>query len=149
MIDNNIDNELKEILILFGINIKKNLLFEGIKIPDTVRIESYDNQYIANKISDQVREELAAENKSGKRRAEIQNAFNKLTDWFFKRSELAKELFKDIFESRFLLSTKEETIRRLIIADKVEETFGNDIQIEELDVMLLETSKLLKAIPRC
>lgn len=146
VIDDNIDDELKEILMLLGTNIKKKLLLQGIELPEGVRIDTYDNQYVANKISDRIREELAAENKSGNRAPEMQNAFNKLSDWFLKKPELSKELFKDIFESRFLLSSKEETIRRLTIADKVEETFGNNIQIEELDVVLTETSKLLKAI---
>lgn len=144
--DDNIDNNLKEILLILGTDIRTKLIYKGINLSSDIKINSYANADVANKIIDKVRDELAKENKGLKRTQETQNAFNKLTDWFMKNPEISLELFEDIYENHFLLSSKEETMRRLSLADKVEETFGNDIEAEELEYFLSETSKILRSI---
>lgn len=146
-IDDNIENELKDILNLFNVNIREKLLYSGIQLPPGTEITKYSNKDISNKIIEKVREKLSIENsKSGKRSEDTQIAFNKLTDWFMKNPDMANELFKDIYESRFMLSSREETMRRLTLADKVEEKFGTNVEVGELDIMLTEANKILKAI---
>lgn len=145
-IDNNIDINLIEILTLLGIKIKEKLMYKDIKISHDIQIDSFNNEYVANKISDIIRKQLSSEGSNTTTRLpEIQNIFNKLTDWFFKNPDLAKSLFKDIYEKQHLLSSPEETIRRLELADTVENTMReNNIEIEQLSIVLNESGRLLK-----
>lgn len=145
-IDNNIDINLKEILTSLGTKIRERLLHKNIKISHDIEIDSFDNEYVANKISDIIRKQLSTEGSNIiKRSPEIQNIFNKLTDWFFKNPDLAKSLFKDIYDKQHLLSSPEETIRRLELADTVENTMReNNIELEQLSIVLNESGRLLK-----
>lgn len=145
-IDNNIDISLKEILTSLGTNIKEKLMHKDIKISAGIEIKSFDNEFIANKISDIIRKQLSSESSNTtKRSQEIQNIFNNLTDWFLKNPDLAKPLFKDIYDKQHLLSSPEETIRRLELANTIESTMDeNNIELEQLSIVLKESGRLLK-----
>ncbi|MCB2297946.1 sacsin N-terminal ATP-binding-like domain-containing protein [Clostridium tagluense] len=143
-IDNNIDNCLKEILTSLGTNIKQKLMHKDIKISEGIEINSFDNEFVANKISDYVRKQISSE-ASTKRSPEIQNIFNKLADWFLKNPDLGKPLFKDIYDIKHLLSSPKEMIRRLELANTVESTMNeNNIELEQLRIILKESGRLLK-----
>jgi Molecular chaperone, HSP90 family len=146
-IDDNIDNDLKEILQGFGINIKTELLLQGIEIPNTISVKAMCNKDIANIIQQHIRERLSNENKNNsKRDPQTQIVFNKITNWFLRNPEIAKELFQDIYDNRHLLSSSEETIRRLELADKVEEKLRmHNTTLEQLDVILANNSKLIES----
>ncbi|MBR8665888.1 hypothetical protein KEG25_21060 [Bacillus paralicheniformis] len=144
--DNNIDDELKEILTLLGTDIKRELMHKRIEIIKNIEMNSYNNEYIANKISDHIRKQLSDESSNTiKRTSEVQDIFNKLTDWFLKNADLAKPLFKDIYDKQHLLSSPEETIRRLEIASSVESAMNeNNIELEQLSIVLKESGRLLQ-----
>ena len=73
--------------------------------------------------------------------------FNELTDWFECNPEVSKELFKDIYESRFQLTTKEETIRRLEVATKVEQAISeNNIAFETALSVIQNSAQIIKLI---
>ncbi|KKI86577.1 sacsin N-terminal ATP-binding-like domain-containing protein [Shouchella clausii] len=145
-IDNNIDDVLKEILTLLGTDIKRKLMYKRIEIIKGSGMNSYSNEYVANKISDHIRKQLSDESSNTiKRASEVQNIFNTLTDWFLKNPDLAKPLFKDIYDKQHLLSSPEETIRRLEIASSVESAMNeNNIELEQLGIVLKESGRLLQ-----
>jgi hypothetical protein len=147
LIDDNIDNDLKEILLGFGLNIKTQLLLQVIVIPDTISVKTMSNKDIANKIQQHIREKLSNENKNNsKRDPQTQIVFNKITNWFLRNPEIAKELFQDIYDNRHLLSSSEETIRRLELADKVEEKLRmHNTTLEQLDIILANNSRLIES----
>ncbi len=145
-IDNNIDNNLKEILISLGVDIREKLIHKDLKLISQLKIEIIDNEYIADEISKIVRKQLSSEN-SGvcKRSIEVQNIFNRLTDWFLKNPKLGRELFKDIYDMQHLLSSPGETIRRLELANTIESSMSkNNIEVEQLQIILNESGKLLQ-----
>ncbi|KAA8747229.1 sacsin N-terminal ATP-binding-like domain-containing protein [Paenibacillus sp. UASWS1643] len=148
-VDVNIDDVLKEVLTLLGTDIKKKLLHKGIILSEGIRIDSINNEYIANKINDHVRKQLSDESSNTtKRTQEVQNIYNKLTDWFLKNPDLAKPLFKDIYDKQYhqnILSSPEETARRLGLATTVEnEMLENNLELEQLKIILKESGRLLK-----
>lgn len=144
--DNNIDDVLKEVLTLLGTDIRRKLMHKSIQIKESIEMNSYDNEFVANKINDYIRKQLSDESSNTiKRTSEVQNIYNKLTDWFFKNQDLAKPLFKDIYEKQHLLSSPEETIRRLEIASSVENAMNeNNIELEQLSIILKESGRLLQ-----
>ena len=145
-IDNKIDDVLKEILTLLGTDIKRKLMHKRIEIIKSIEMNSYNSEYVANKISDHIRKQLSDESSNTiKRTSEVQNIFNTLTDWFLKNPALAKPLFKDIYDKQHLLSSPEETIRRLEIASSVESAMNeNNIELEQLSIVLKESGRLLQ-----
>ena len=107
----------------------------------------YDNQFVAKKIAEKVREHISKEGAGEKRTPETQKIFNELTDWFECNPEVSKELFKDIYESRFQLTTKEETIRRLEVATKVEQAISeNNIAFETALSVIQNSAQIIKLI---
>lgn len=145
-VDHDIDDVLKDILTLLGTDIKKKLLHRGITVLDGIEMNSWANEDVANKINDHVRKQLSDESTNSiKRSQEIQNIFNMLTDWFLKMPELAKSLFKDIYDKQHLLSSPEETARRLELATTVESAMHeNNIELEQLKTVLKESGRLLQ-----
>lgn len=144
--DNNIDEELKEILTFFQPNFKAKLLHKGITALTNIRINSLSNEDVSSKINDHVRKQFSDEsNNTIKRTNDIQDIFNRLSDWFLKNSDRAKPLFKDIFDKKYQLSTQEETIRRLELAANVESTMNkNNLELAQLDVVIKESARLLQ-----
>ncbi|WP_427180028.1 sacsin N-terminal ATP-binding-like domain-containing protein [Paenibacillus sp. TC-CSREp1] len=148
-VDDNIDELLKEILSLLGTDIKKKLLHKNIRLSEGIEIETINNEYIANKINDHVRKQLSDESSNTtKRTQEVQVIFNKLTDWFLKNPDLAKPLFKDIYDKQYhqnILSSPEETARRLGLATTFEnEMRANNLELEQIKIILKESGRLLK-----
>ncbi|MCE4045579.1 hypothetical protein LXM56_15805 [Lysinibacillus fusiformis] len=145
-IDKNIDETLKDVLTLLGNNIRNKLVHKEIKILEGLDMDSYDNELVANKINDFVRKQLSNESSNTtKRSAKVQNTFNKLTDWFFINPDLAKSLFKDVYDNQHLLSSREVTIRRLELASSVESVMSeNKMELEQLTTFLRESGRLLR-----
>ena len=144
--DNNIDEELKDILTFFEPNFKAKLLHKGITALTNIKINSLSNEDVSNKINDHVRKQFSDEsNNTVKRTNDIQDIFNRLSDWFLKNPDRAKPLFKDIFDKKYQLSTQEETIRRLELAATVENTMNkNNLELAQLDIVIKESARLLQ-----
>lgn len=145
-IDQNIDETLKDVLTLLGNDIRSKLVHTEINVLEDFDMESYDNEFVANKINDFVRQQLSNESSNTiKRSSEVQIVFNKLTDWFFKNPDLAKSLFKDVYDNQHLLSSREETIRRLELASSIESVMNeNKVELEQLTIILEESGRLLE-----
>lgn len=145
-LDENIDEELKDVLLFFEPDFKAKLLHKGINSLTDIKMSSFNNEMVANKISDHVREQFSNESSNTvKRTNEIQDIFNKLSDWFLKNPDRAKSLFKDIFDKKYQLSTQEETIRRLELATNVESTMNkNNLELAQLDILIEESARLLQ-----
>lgn len=150
--DKDIDEKLKDILLhLSGIDIRTSLINKEINLNNILlkypSIVVYDNQFVAKKIAEKVREHISKEGAGEKRTPETQKIFNELTDWFECNPEVSKELFKDIYESRFQLTTKEETIRRLEVATKVEQAISeNNIAFETALSVIQNSAQIIKLI---
>jgi hypothetical protein len=144
-IDENIDNDLKNILLELGDDIKDNLLaIEINKLPVEVITKKKDNKYISKQIQDKVNRILSDETiNNAIRNPENQSVFNKLTDWFLKKPKLSEELFETLYGKRGLLSTPEESIRRFKIAEKIE---CNNIKYEQLDNIIDNHNKIADLI---
>ena len=145
-IDDNIDDELKKILILLGNDINEKLIYKNVIISDKLEISKIDNEVISDKICNIIHKQLSEESSNTiKRSSQIQSVFNELTDWFLKKPELGKKLFKDIYEMQHLISSPQETIRRLELANTIENTMNeNNIEVKQLEIILNESGKLLK-----
>lgn len=136
--DSNINDELKLISYELDSSYKKKLLDRNI-----TAFNSYyrnnpswlkDTKSCAKKIGIKVTAILSEETvNQAERKNEVQATFNKLTDFFLQEPELSEELFPKILSKRMLLSSPEETLRRMKIAEKVER---NGMDIEGLDVLL-------------
>jgi len=88
----------------------------------------------SGRIENKVTAILSEENvNQEKRKSEVQATFNKLTDFFLQESVLSEKLFPKSISKRMLLSSPEESLRRMKIGDKVER---NGIDEEGLDELL-------------
>lgn len=76
-----------------------------------------------------------------KRKSEVQATFNKLTYFFLQESVLSEKLFPKSISKRMLLSSPEESLRRMKIGDKVER---NGIDEEGLDELLNNHQQIKK-----
>ena len=146
MIDGS-DDELKDILLLFNVDIRKKLLHKKVKIIDENQFELYRNQKIANELCSIIRKKLVAESNGQRRTSEDQTIFNRLTDWFLNNANEAKMLFADIYEKQHLLTQPEETIRRLKLANQVEDIMNkNNIDFSQLSDIVDKSGQLLSMI---
>lgn len=147
-IDTGIDEKLKDILIKFGEqDLRTNLINKNINTTyftsNNICIVEWNDQIIADKISRKVREMLSQE-AAGDRSDQVKCIFNELTKWFESNQVLAKELFKDIYENRYLLTPKEEMVRRLDLADKVEQAVTNaNIDVEQALAVIEQYEKII------
>jgi hypothetical protein len=143
-IDDNVDDELKKILIDLGDNITERLLVREVTIPDHIINKKTDNIYIAKKIQDKINHILSDETLNNtQRNPENQAIFNKLTNWFLENPEVSEKLFEQLYNKRNLLSTPEENIRRFRIAEKIE---SNNIKYEQLDDIIDNHNKIAELI---
>ncbi|MBJ8090516.1 hypothetical protein JDS76_27400 [Bacillus cereus] len=135
-IDSNIDEALIDILSDFGAEVRNTLFSKHIKLPEISKdfeINKKNNEYIASKICEKVRRILVEETQNTKKRDEqTQKIFNKITLWFLKKPELAKEIFFDIYEGKHNLCTKEELIEKFEYAEQTKETLDR-FNIPSLD----------------
>ncbi len=144
-IDDNIDETLKNILKKLGEDIRCTLLSKQVAIPTSNSLRKLSSSDVAKKIYIIVKDLQHKETSGEKRTPEIQGIFNQLTDWFLINTDNAKEWFKDIYDNKHLLSSREETIRRLELASAVERAMGdNNICIDQLGILINEAGKLLK-----
>lgn len=141
------DEELKEILCNLGGNVKEELIDKNLECYQV--FESRNNNFIAEKISSKIREELARENSSPnvKRNNEMQQIFTKLIIWFMKYPEEAKQLFPDIYEKQHLLCKPEDTIKKLEIANKVETAMeNNNLSMDQLGSIISNIGDLFQLL---
>lgn len=147
-LDQNIDDELKKILILLGEKVDEKLLNQGINSFKSYFEENENkvmtNEKCSNKIDLKVSELLGKEAVDRVERKEsTQRVFNRLTNWFLANSDHAKEWFEDLYSKRMMLSSPEENLRRYKIAEKIEE---NNIKYEELDEIINNRDIVLELI---
>lgn len=146
-IDDGIDKELKDILFHLGKNIKTKLIHSRLMVFNEKEVEKYNNENIASEICAIIRRNLASESQGTARSEEEQIIYNRLTDWFINNSSLAKILFSDIYEKQHLLTKPEETIRRLNLANQVENMMKrNNINISILNELVDKSSQILKMV---
>lgn len=147
-LDENIDNELKEILISLGVKTNEQLLDQGIiafedyfkEQPDKIKT----NAICANQIDSKVSQLLTKEAIDNEERVlTTQKTFNRLTNWFLANPEKAKEWFGNLYSKRMMLSSPEENLKRYKIAEKIEE---NNIKYEELDEIINNRDKVMEII---
>lgn len=136
--DLNINDELKGVLFELDSSYKKKLLDRNISAFDSyyqkTKRNQKDTKSCAKAIEIKVTNILSEETvNQAKRKNEVQCTFNKLTDIFLKKPGLSEEIFPKFFPKRMLLSSPEETLRRMTIAEKVER---KGIDIEGLDELL-------------
>lgn len=147
-LDENIDNELKEILTSLGGKIKEQLLNK-----DIVAFNDYfnnqsskvkTNAICANEIDSKVSQLLTKETIDNIERTEnTQKIFNRLTNWFLANQEKSKEWFENLYSKQMMLSSPEENLKRYKIAEKIEE---NNIKYEELDELINNRDKVMEVI---
>ena len=139
-LDKDIDEDLKDILVNLEDDIKETLLAKEINLGEESILESRDNTYVSNQIQNKVNRILSDETiNNTKRSKETQLIFNKITDWFLKKSQESEQLFDTLYNKRNLLSTPEENIRRFKIAEKIE---SNNITYEQLDDIIENRNKI-------
>lgn len=147
-LDENIDNELKEILTSLGGKIKEQLLNK-----DIVAFNDYfnnqsskvkTNAICANEIDSKVSQLLTKETIDNIERTEnTQKIFNRLINWFLANQEKSKEWFENLYSKQMMLSSPEENLKRYKIAEKIEE---NNIKYEELDELINNRDKVMEVI---
>ena len=95
-----------------------------------------------------MRNQLSKETANQTIRADsIQAVFNKLTDWFDTDSDNGKGFFQDIYDNRYLLTTRKETIRRLGVATIFEETMNdNNLELKQAIAVLENSAEIIKLI---
>lgn len=136
--DKNINTELKEIIFALDPSYKKKLLDSNILAFDSYYqdnpLKQQDTKLCAGLIEIKVTAILSEETvNQAERKPEVQVTFNKLTDFFLLEPKLSEELLPKSISKRMLLSSPEETLRRMRIAEKVER---NGIDMEGLDELL-------------
>lgn len=147
MIDYEIDDELKEILMQLGYNIKEKLIHRSIKVYNQDNIAKYTNEMVADEICNIIRKNLAKESEGGTRSENLQIIYNQLTCWFINHNQDAKKWFADIYEKQHLLTKPEETVRRLKLANDVENIMKrNGIDFKILNEIVDRSGLLLQMI---
>ncbi|EEK59006.1 hypothetical protein bcere0005_53880 [Bacillus cereus 172560W] len=136
--DSNINDELKGILFELDSSYKKKLLDRNISTFASYyqkkSMNLKDTESCAKTIESKVTTILSEETvNQAKRKKEVQATFNKLTDFFLREPELSEKFLPKLLSKRMLLSSPEETLRRMTIAEKVER---NGLDIEGLDELL-------------
>lgn len=136
--DSNINEELKGILFELAPSYKKELLNCNISVFDSYYqnkpLKLKDTKSCADVVELKVAAILSKENDSQEeRKDEVQVTFNKLTDFFLKEPKLSEKFLPRSLSKRMLLSSPEETLRRMRIAEKVER---NGIDMEGLEELL-------------
>lgn len=143
-LDESIDNDLKNILIELGDDIKANLLATEIKLPEGIIENKKDNKDISKQIHEKVNRILSDETlDNAERDIKNQSIFNKLTNWFLEKPKLSEELFEALYKKRNLLSTPEENIKRFKIAEKIQ---SNNIREDQLDDIIDNHNKIAELI---
>lgn len=146
--DKNIDDELKQILTLLGVNIKGQLLHQEINAfenyfkehPKKIKTNEICSDQIESKVSEILGKETVDR---AEREDSTQRVFNRLTNWFLLNTEKSKEWFENLYPKRMMLSSPEENLRRYKIAEKIEE---NNIKYEELDEIINNRDKIMEII---
>lgn len=147
MIDDDIDDELKEILVQLGYDIKEKLIHRSIRVYNQENVARFSNEMVANEICNIIRKNLAKESEGEARTEELQSVYNQLTCWFINHNLNAKRWFADIYEKQHLLTKPEETVRRLKLANDVEDIMKrNGIDFNILNEIVNRSGQLLQII---
>lgn len=135
-IDQDIDATLITVLEELGDEIRNELLSKEVKLSEKVitdfAVKSHANKDIALKICNKVREIWVEETKGSQREEKVQSVFNKISLWFLKKPEEAKELFLDVYENRYSLSSREQLIDNFEFAEDAKQTL-KEYNIESLE----------------
>ncbi|MEI2358120.1 sacsin N-terminal ATP-binding-like domain-containing protein [Mesobacillus zeae] len=145
--DSNINDVLKGIIFELDSSYNKKLLDRNISVFDSYYqnnpLKLQDTRSCAGLIELKVTGILSEETvNQAERKNEVQMTFNKLTDFFLQEPKLSEDFLPKSLSKRMLLSSPEETLRRMKIAEKVER---NGIDMEGLDE-LLNNQQLIKNI---
>lgn len=136
-IDEDIREDLKDLGLKFGIDIKEHLINKDILIEnlENLNLRKKNNKAIATKIVLKVRELLKQE----PREKETQELFNELVLWFLNNESLAKEIFEEIFEDKYKLATKEEIIESFNRGEKIKKILEQEkISFDELEKRVID-----------
>ena len=125
-IQNLSNEELKEILFALDSSYKKKLLNSNITAFDSYYqnnpLKLQDTKSCASLIELKVTAILSEETvNQAERKNEVQVTFNKLTDFFLQEPKLSEEFLPKSLSKRMLLSSPEETLRRMRIAKRLSE----------------------------
>lgn len=142
--DSGINEELKSILFKLAPSYQKELLDRSISAFDSYfrenPLKSRETDCLTKVIESRVTNILSDETvNSAKRPDDVQATFNKLTDFFLKEPDLTEELFPKLLSKRMLLTSPEETLRRMAIAERFERS---GINIDGLDELLLNHQQI-------
>ncbi|WP_144558051.1 ATP-binding protein [Shouchella miscanthi] len=134
LFDSGIDPDLKDILFELEPSKKSKLLSSEIKSFDSYydshKDEQEDNVSIANLIEKRVNQILANEHLGdSERKAEVQATFTKLNYFILKEQELSEEIFPKIMNKRFRLTSNEESLEMLEVANKVKQ---HNLNLDEI-----------------
>lgn len=146
-IDDGVDDVLKNIAEGLGIDIRTRLIHHKMKVHLCSNVAKFSNEELASEMCTVIRKRLSNEANGIPRDENTQRLYNQLTDWFFKNSEKAKVIFCDIYEKQHLLTKPEETIRRLKLANDIEELMKKqNIDFASLSEIVDKSVSLAKEI---
>lgn len=118
--DGNISNELKDILLDLGEDIRANLRDCHIVVPNEKNKEVLTNMDIASKIRIKVYELLQKENEPGAVRTEhTKKVFKKLIIWFSDNQQEAERIFSDLYEHKHKLYDDIEIIKNIQLSQEI------------------------------
>jgi len=144
-----IPEELKNILLNLGIDIRKILLNKNLSIEGGITIDkerNIDVTYVINQIKDQVSKHNSEKMKGGLFSDELQSTFKDLYIWLCE-NPLYSDLFGELYKNKETRLLDEETIKLSIESDKktkaIMDKYGIN-SIDELEQMLIKRSNKKK-----
>lgn len=141
-----IPEELKNILLNLGVDIRKSLLKKDLFLAGGIAIDKekfLDIKYVVNQIKEQVNKLNSEKMKGVLLPAEIQQTFRELYIWLCENHSYS-ELFGELYTNKETRLLDEETIKLSIESDQKTKAFMNKYginSIDELEEMLLEKAK--------
>lgn len=145
----NIPEELKNILLNLGIDIRKNLLAKNLFIGGGITIDkerNIDLKYIINLIKEQVNKYNSEKMKGRSLSVEIQLTFKDLYIWLCENQSYA-DLFGELYKNKETRLLDEETIKLSIESDQKTKTLMDKYginTIDELEELLINKAKMKK-----
>jgi hypothetical protein len=145
----NIPEELKNILLNLGIDIRKNLLAKNLFIGGGITIDkerNIDLKYIINLIKEQVNKHNSEKMKGRSLSVEIQLTFKDLYIWLCENQSYS-DLFGELYKNKETRLLDEETIKLSIESDQKTKTLMDKYginTIDELEELLINKVKMKK-----
>jgi len=146
--DSNINEKLKSILFKLDPSFNKRLLDINISAFNSYYEENplkqKDTNSLAKVIETKVNNILSEETVNPtKRKNDIQTIFNKLTYFFLQEPDLSEKLLPKLLSKTMLLSSPDDILRRLSVADKFEQS---GLDINGLDELLQNQQQIKEII---